>query len=159
MDATILKAFFLLTLSVGVIGLMFFLLKKYSPKLNRNANLFDIKIKGKTSLTPKSHLFVVNVEGNDLLIGVTESNITTLKELNQFTPPQHKESTEPTAKMDFASIFNNADKSDSINSNPVKLKESKIDKFNQEKQNKVSPDELVEDLSFKSFLKNITRVG
>ncbi len=81
MDATILKAFVILSLCVGGMGLLFYYLKKYGTKMRDNNSQVELKVLGKVSLQAKSHLFIIQAEGKKLLIGVTDNNINSISDL------------------------------------------------------------------------------
>ena len=91
MDATIIKAFLLLCLCVGGMGLLFYYLRKYGTKLRDNNSQVELKILGKASLQPKSHIFIIQAEGKKLLIGVTEHNINTLSDLTETNTKEFSE--------------------------------------------------------------------
>lgn len=91
MDATILKAFALLSLCVGGMGLLFYYLKKYGTKLRDNNSQVELKVLGKASLQPKSHIFIIQAEGRKLLIGVTDHSINTLSDLTENSTETIKE--------------------------------------------------------------------
>lgn len=77
------NAFATMIIAVLIIAVVFYLLKKYSSKISPKLNSNNISIQGKTSLTPKSHLFIVEVDGEKMLLGVSESNINLVSKLPQ----------------------------------------------------------------------------
>lgn len=80
-DDPITQAFATLALAVAAIAIIFWLLKKYSKKISPKLGNKNIDIKSRSSLTPKSHLYIVEVEGEKLLLGVTENSVNLIKEL------------------------------------------------------------------------------
>lgn len=141
MDSAILKTFFTLAISVGVLGLVLFYLKKYTNKVKGVKDLKKMAIQGKISLSPKSHVFIINVDGKELLIGATEQNVSLLCDLNQESNVNLNSNSNKFASKEELFDTNNFEKQN--------LKNSKIQKLDQ-KENI----EIAEDLTFKSFLKS-----
>jgi flagellar biogenesis protein FliO len=82
-DNSILKAFFSLILLVGVLGLLLFILKKFTIKTRKNRlNQLELNIISHLTLLPKVHLFVVKAASKTLLLGVSDKNINALSELS-----------------------------------------------------------------------------
>lgn len=171
MDATILKAFSLLALCVGGIGVLFYFLRKYSSKLTRNNNTTEMKVTGKLSLMPKSHLFIVKVGDRDLLLGVTDGSINTLAELTPNVP--HFNYTEKIetpieeikATTDFSQLLQMEEQkaAQTIKTKTVSFGDGKIDKVAAKLKKESAIMEALEpapqDLSFKSFIKSITKTN
>ncbi len=70
-----------LAISIAVLGLILFLVKKYTPKLRGITPTTDFKIEARLPLAHKSSLFIVSVEGRRLLIGSGESSVNLIGEL------------------------------------------------------------------------------
>jgi len=171
MDATILKAFSLLALCVGGIGVLFYFLRKYSSKLTRNNNTTEMKVTGKLSLMPKSHLFIVKVGDRDLLLGVTEGSINTLADLSQSVPQfnttinNESITEEINTKNDFSQLLQMEEQkvNQNIKTKTVSFGDGKIDKVAAKIKKETAILEAIEpanqDLSFKSFIKSITKTN
>lgn len=151
MESSILNTFLTLSAVVGLFGFILFLLKKYQKKRNPFGKGNFIQVLGRTSLQPKTSIFLVQAGSRTLLIGVTDSNINTLADLT-----------------DDAN-------DDDINSNSLynKVPNSILDNF---KKNKISDISLQndkshtnnlntlqlsseDDTSFSAFLKSAFRKG
>ncbi|MDC1067863.1 flagellar biosynthetic protein FliO [Candidatus Kapabacteria bacterium] len=82
-DSPMTNAFFTMIMGVGAIGVIFFVLKKYSKKISpKMGGNNEIQIISRSSLTPKSHLYIVEIENQKLVLGVTENSINLVKELD-----------------------------------------------------------------------------
>ena len=82
MDANILQTFSVLILAVGIIAGIMFLLKKLNMKRLENRATINLNVISKISLQPKNHLFIVKVADKLLVLGVSDSNINILTELD-----------------------------------------------------------------------------
>ena len=82
LDNPLLNAFVTLILTVGGLGLALFLVKRYSHKINKSSNEDKMRVSGKLSLSPKTHVYILEVEGRRLLVGSNDNSISTLAELN-----------------------------------------------------------------------------
>jgi len=82
MDANILQTFSVLILAVGMIAGIMFLLKKLNMKRMENRATINLNVISKISLQPKNHLFIVKVADKLLVLGVSDSNINILTELD-----------------------------------------------------------------------------
>jgi len=80
-DEPIFNAAITMVVSIVVLALILFLVKKYTPKLRGINSVSDFKIEARLPLAPKSSLFIVTVEGNRFLIGSGESCVNLIKEL------------------------------------------------------------------------------
>lgn len=90
MDGTMLKSFLILFASVAVVIGVLFVLKRISKRFTQGGeNSVNLKVLSKLSLAPKNHIYVVEADGQKLLLGVTEKSINMLSEL---TPPAQKQS-------------------------------------------------------------------
>ena len=99
-DEPIFNAAITMVVSVAVLALILFLVKKYTPKLRGIKSVSDFKIEARLPLAPKSSLFIVTVEGNRLLIGSGESCVNLIKELD---PPKENSSESPENETTFSS--------------------------------------------------------
>ncbi len=81
MEGTMLQSLLTLVAGVGIIGLMFYLLKKYTLKAQNSSEKMNLKVISKLPLQPKSSLFVVEAGDKKLLIGVSEKNINLISDL------------------------------------------------------------------------------
>lgn len=98
MEGTMLQSLLTLTAGVGIIGLMFYLLKKYTLKAQNSSGKMDLKVISKLPLQPKSSLFVVEAGDKKLLIGVSEKNINLISELSDENSEQASELKKTTSK-------------------------------------------------------------
>lgn len=87
MSPEILQAFLTLSLIVLALGGVLLLVKKFVKKTKSVKGSFGIQVVSKTALSPKNSLFVIKVEDKTLLIGATDHNITTLKDLSESSLP------------------------------------------------------------------------
>jgi len=120
-DTPIISAFINLAIIVAILGVILLIIKKYGKKLNNNKDNKALNIISKSSLSPKNHLYIIEVENKKLLIGANDNSINLISELNEeqsYTKGKNSNGTK--------SQSNN-----SINKNPA-----------------------INDLSFKSFIKN-----
>lgn len=83
MSPEILQAFLTLSIIVLALGGLLLLVKKFVKKSRENKVGLDIQIVSKIALSPKNNLFVIKVEDKTLLIGATDHNISTLKDLSE----------------------------------------------------------------------------
>jgi flagellar biogenesis protein FliO len=81
-DEPILNAAITMFISVVVLALILFLVKKYTPKLRGINSVSDFKIEARLPLAPKSNLFIVTIEGKRFLIGSGESSVNLISELD-----------------------------------------------------------------------------
>ena len=72
----------MLILAVGVIAAVMFLIKKISLKRLETKSTVNLNIISKITLQPKNHLFVVKAANKTLVLGVTDSSINILTEIN-----------------------------------------------------------------------------
>jgi flagellar biogenesis protein FliO len=82
MDSTMLQSLLTLVAGVGIIGLMFYFLKKYTLKAQNTSGKLNLKIVSKLHLQPKSSLFVIEAGEKTLLIGVSEKNVSLITDLS-----------------------------------------------------------------------------
>lgn len=82
MDANILQTFAMLILAVAVIAGIMIVIKKITIRKNENKAVVDLNVISKITLQPKNHLFVVKAAGKLLLLGVTDSSVNILTELD-----------------------------------------------------------------------------
>lgn len=111
----LINAFATLIITVGVVALLLFLVKKYTGKFTSKAfSNKQIKIEAKQALTTKSNIYIINIEGRRFAVGANDSSFSKICELDT-----------------------------NINSETNKH-DSEIENL---------PQELKEDISFSSFLK------
>lgn len=111
----LINAFATLIITVGVVALLLFLVKKYAGKFTSKAfSNKQIKIEAKQALTTKSNIYIINIEGRRFAVGANDSSFSKICELDT-----------------------------NINSETNKH-DSEIENL---------PQELKEDISFSSFLK------
>jgi len=79
----LINAFATLIITVGVVALLLFLVKKYSGKFTSNiSNAKQIKIEAKQAISTKSNIFIVNIEGRRFAIAANDSSISKISELD-----------------------------------------------------------------------------
>lgn len=83
MEEPILQAFFSMGIVVIALLLILFFLKKYTKKRKINAGELGIEIVSKTSILPKSHLFVIKAENRTLLIGAGDAGVSLIADLTE----------------------------------------------------------------------------
>ena len=81
MEEPILQAFFSMGIVVVALLLILYFLKKYAKNRKINAGELGIEIVSKTSILPKSHLFVIKAENRTLLVGAGESGVSLIADL------------------------------------------------------------------------------
>lgn len=81
-DQPILNTFLILILSVGIIGGMFYALKKFIDRSKGTNSSNNIKIVSKQPLSSKSSLYIIEIDSRKFLIGVAEKNISLISELS-----------------------------------------------------------------------------
>ncbi|HOI28418.1 MAG TPA: flagellar biosynthetic protein FliO [Melioribacteraceae bacterium] len=70
-----------LLLILGLLFLALIMIRKYSFSINRNkSNLLKIEVMNNHLILPKKYLSVVRVEDKLLLLGISEGNISLIKE-------------------------------------------------------------------------------
>ena len=137
MDTNILQTFIVLIVAVGIIATIMFLVKKISMKRLEHRDSVNLNVISKITLQPKNHLFVVKVANKLLVLGVTDTSINILTELEN-------DSETTTDKTNAAS------KTDQLYTDTI-LKEV----ISEGIKNKTITDNT--DLSFKNFIKSTIR--
>ena len=82
-DEPLLKSFLSLCSVVAVLAVALFFVKKYAKKARIKHNGMDLSVLSRTSLQPKSHLYIVQAGAKTLLLGVSDHSITTLSDLTE----------------------------------------------------------------------------
>jgi flagellar biogenesis protein FliO len=80
-DSSVLQSFLPLILLVGFLGGVLFLLKKLSLKAKSKKSEFILNVISKTTIQPKTHLYIVQAASRFLLLGVSDHSVTTLADL------------------------------------------------------------------------------
>jgi len=83
MEEPILQAFFSMGIVVIALLLILYFLKKYTKKRKMNAGELGIEILSKTSILPKSHLFVIRAENRTLLLGAGDAGVSLIADLTE----------------------------------------------------------------------------
>lgn len=79
----LINAFATLIITVGVVAVLLYFVKKYSGKFtNTSFSQKSIKIESKQAISTKSFLFIVNIEGRRFVIGANDNSITKISELD-----------------------------------------------------------------------------
>lgn len=123
-DPNILNAFLTLMGSVALLGVILYVMKKFTLKFKSKGHDESIEVVSKLNLSPKNSLWTIKFQGKTLLLGVSEKNINLLSEVN----------------------------SNEQISNKVETKTNRNRKQNLETSNQ--PVVINDDLSFKEFLKS-----
>ena len=142
MDMNILQTFIVLILAVGVIAGIMILVKKISVKRMEQRTTINLNVISKITLQPKNHLFVVRAANKLLVLGVTDSSINILTELG--TEEEHSKESSSSSQLDTNELLNKIIKP--TNSNIVN------------NSNKKEVSNLLNDLSFKNFLKSSLKI-
>jgi flagellar protein FliO/FliZ len=101
----IIKSFIPLILIFGLLFGVLILVKKYSFSLNgKKTNLLNINVLFNQMILPKKYLSVVRVENKLLILGISENNISLLKEL-EYNPAQPNETNIKDNKQNLINIF------------------------------------------------------
>ncbi|HRP02085.1 MAG TPA: flagellar biosynthetic protein FliO [Candidatus Kapabacteria bacterium] len=124
-DSNILNAFLTLMGSVAILGIILFVMKKFTLKFRNNKHENGIEILSRLNLSPKNSLWTIKVQGKTLLLGVSEKNINLITEL-----------------------VNNS------NVTPTKLETKRTIKESSNNTASEANQLINEDLSFKEFLKS-----
>ena len=133
MDANILQTFVVLILAVGVIAGIMLLVKKISNKRMEQRSTINLNVISKITLQPKNHLFVVRAANKLLVLGVTDTSINILTEIN-------------------------ADDENSDPANTPQLDTTELLQKVIKKQGTSNVSELQNDLSFMNFLKSSFKI-
>ncbi len=79
----LINAFATLIITVGVVAVLLYFVKKYSGKFTSTSfSQKSIKIESKQALSSKSFLFIVNIEGRRFVIGANDNSISKISELD-----------------------------------------------------------------------------
>ena len=79
----LINAFATLIITVGVVAVLLYFVKKYSEKFTSTSfSHKSIKIESKQALSSKSFLFIVNIEGRRFVIGANDNSISKISELD-----------------------------------------------------------------------------
>lgn len=89
-DPNILNAFLTLMGSVTVLGLILYLMKKFTLKFKNKSNENNLEIVSKLNLSPKNSIWTIKVQDKLLVLGVSEKNINLLTEINNNTLQKSK---------------------------------------------------------------------
>ena len=81
-DSPIVSAFINLAVIVGILGIILLVIKKFGKRFNGTSDNDSLKIITKSSLSPKNHLYIVEIENKKLLIGANDNSISLISELN-----------------------------------------------------------------------------
>lgn len=79
----LINAFATLIITVGVVAVLLYFVKKYSGKFTSTSfSQKSIKIESKQALSSKSFLFIINIEGRRFVIGANDNSISKISELD-----------------------------------------------------------------------------
>jgi len=81
-DPNILNAFLTLMGSVTILGIILFLMKKYTLKFKNKSIENNIEVISKLNLSPKNSLWTVKFQNKVLLLGVSEKSINLISEVS-----------------------------------------------------------------------------
>ncbi len=117
-DENLLHAFLTLMLCVLGLGVILFLVKRYSAKIAPQKQMVDMKILGRLSLQ-KANIYTIQAGDKTLVIGTTDHSITTLADISTTTstnpiptgktplqalPPENSPA-EPTDNLSFSAFL------------------------------------------------------
>jgi flagellar biogenesis protein FliO len=107
--------------AVAVIGVFLYLVKRFTQKMNNGDKDTNVKIVSKVPLVAKSYLFIVRVNEQDIMLGVSDKSVTNLGIVNKNklntisiindTPQDFefsKESLQPVEDISFKSFLKSA---------------------------------------------------
>lgn len=120
-DTPIISAFINLAVIVGILGVILLIIKKYGKKINNSKDNKSLNIISKSSLSPKNHLYIIEVENKKLLIGANDNSINLISELD--------------TKQENIGVNNS-------------------NNFKNQSNSSINKNTAINDLSFKSFIKN-----
>ncbi len=149
MEQPILQAFFSMGIVVIALLAILYFLKKYAKNRKIKTGELDIKIISKTSILPKSHLFVIKAEDRTLLIGAGDAGISLIADLTE----------QPIAERAYKSSADQYKLPTSVNKIAMDRLAQKKDTDNTKIRKMPQPkpltrEELEKSLSFGSFLKS-----
>lgn len=88
----LINAFATLIITVGVVALLLYFVKKYSGKFTNNVfTNKQIKIEAKQALSTKTYVYIVNIEGRRFALGANDNSITKITELDTAEDKVNKE--------------------------------------------------------------------
>lgn len=157
MDGAILQTFISLSVLVLALCAILFVLKRYSKKNNLKKNInHNIQIISKTSILPKSHLFVVKADDKTLLLGAGENGVNLIADLSK-----NEQITQQQKNFSKASYKTKADVCRLPNSvNQIALSRKKNTENAKQTNNlqniqkPLTQEEINKSLSFSNFLKS-----
>lgn len=115
----------------GLIIIMLLIIKKLIIKNRNNQNSgIELKIINRINLHSKANLFLVNVSGKTLLIGVSDNHISTLADLTDALPPQT-----PTKAKDSVIPVENPTQNNEKKTDPLSFKNFILSELKREKKN------------------------
>ncbi len=101
----IVKSFFPLVLIIGLLYGVLILVRKYSFSIGgKKLRLSNVDVVYNQLILPKKYLSLVRVQDKILVLGVSEGNITLLKELD-YESFKNDEETSKDSKPNFVDIF------------------------------------------------------
>lgn len=101
----VIKTLIPLLLILGGLFFALIMVRKYSFSINgKKAKLLDIEIINNQLILPKKYLSVVRVQDKLLLLGVSEGNITLIKEYD-YTPSKEEQDNPGQFKQTFLDVF------------------------------------------------------
>ena len=113
-DETLLRAFLTLLLCVAGLGVVLFIVKRYSSKIAPQRTTLELKAIGRLPLH-KGAVYAIQVGGRTLLIGATEHSINLLTDITEDqiqvlsnahpVEDEHSIVVEPSASLSFGSFI------------------------------------------------------
>jgi flagellar protein FliO/FliZ len=101
----IIKSFIPLILIFGLLFGVLILVRKYSFSLSgKKTNLLNVNVVFNQMILPKKYLSVVRIENKLLVLGISENNISLLKELD-YNPSETREVLHKDGKQNLIEIF------------------------------------------------------
>ena len=147
-DFALMKSFLMLSISVGVVGLILYFVKRYTKKINQSIHQVELTVISKLTLGPKKELIIVKAENKILLLGSTDTNINVISDLTDYKNQPSVETPQNTANSDFGNIHHFS-----------KFIENGVKSVNKSKETAKmetisNPSTAEETLSFKTFLRS-----
>lgn len=154
LDGAILQVFISLTVLVVALSGILLTIKKYAKKNKKNSQQkHNIEILSKTSILPKSHLFVVQADDKTLLLGAGENGVNLIADLSESSHEDALERYKPSSTTYKLPTSVNRVALDRRRNMPSNLK-SEAPRAARKQPYELSDEELAKSLSFSTFLKS-----
>lgn len=155
LDGAIMQAFISLTVLVLALSIILLTIKKYAKKNKKNSQQkHNIQILSKTSILPKSHLFVVQADDKTLLLGAGDNGVNLIADLSEHGNEDALERYKPSSRTYKLPTSVNRVALDRRRNMPSNLKSAEAPRASRKQPYELSDEELAKSLSFSTFLKS-----